>query len=137
MKVKTPLYRIMARALAARISCENTGNTDWQQRHSRKIEYLVRTYLPSGSGIDSAVCFDFDKSTPEKLVLTFSFHHLDQNGAYSGWTDHSVIVTPSLAYGFNLKITGRDKNTVKQYLFDVFGLAFDAEIDDNYQYPEL
>jgi hypothetical protein len=45
---------------------------------------------------------------------------MNENGFYNGWSDHKVIVTPSLAFGMNIKITGENRNDIKDFLFDVF-----------------
>jgi len=39
---------------------------------------------------------------------------------YDGWTEHKIIVTPSLMAGFNLQITGKDKGQIKEYLCEVY-----------------
>jgi hypothetical protein len=46
---------------------------------------------------------------------------MDENGYYDGWTNHKLIVKPELSEsGFDLHITGPDKNFVKDYLYDLF-----------------
>ena len=45
---------------------------------------------------------------------------MDEHGSYDEWTDHTVIVTASLIHGLNIKITGRNRNDIKEYLRDVF-----------------
>ncbi len=81
------------------------------------------TLLPSGSGIDAGMKFDWQTSTSNKLVFTFSFHHLNGGGYYDGWTEHKLILTPTFGY-FDSNITGQNKNDVKDYLYDVFHSVF-------------
>lgn len=83
--------------------------------------------LPSGSGIDSGVKFEIDKSAPEKLVFSVPFHHMDENGYYDGWTTYKMTVKPSFWSGFDIKITGRDKNDVKEYLCVLFSDVFTVD----------
>jgi len=59
-------------------------------------------------------------STPEHLVFHCSYHHMNENGYYDGWTDHIVHVTPSLIHGFRLRITGTNRNGIKDYLVDIY-----------------
>ena len=59
-------------------------------------------------------------STPDKLVFYTSFHHMNDNGFYDGWTEHTVTVRPSLQFGFNMKISGQNRNEIKYHLHDVF-----------------
>ncbi len=84
-------------------------------------------HLPSGSSIDSGVKFDLDKSTPEKMVFHVPFHHMNEGGYYDGWTTYKLTVKPSFWQGFDLNITGRDKNGVKDYLYDLFSDVFTVD----------
>jgi hypothetical protein len=102
-------------------------HNEWFNRWEETIERETAN-LPSGSGIDSGVKFDFDASTPEKLVFLFGVHHMNESGMYDGWTDHSLIVTPSLQFGFHIRITGRDRNQVKDYLYETFQYALNEEV---------
>lgn len=94
------------------------------QSHWREKIYELVELLPHGNGIDEGVKFDYDNSTPEKLIFTCGFHHMDQNGYYSGWTYHNLTITPSLQFGFKMKISGKNKNDIKAYLYDLFDSAF-------------
>jgi hypothetical protein len=79
--------------------------------------------LPFGSGIDKGIKFDWDNSKPNKLVFNFSFHHM-KDGYYNGWTDHKLILTPSFTVGYDMRISGKDKNDIKDHLHDVFSTVF-------------
>jgi len=127
------LYEHIASATQARLNCladeKRTGKAhDWTARHESTIEELTKL-LPSGSGIDSGVAFDFEKSTGEKLVFHFGFHHMDEMGGYDGWTDHTLTVKPSLHFGINLSISGRDRNQIKEYLHELFSCALTELVD--------
>src|SRR3990167_5680917 len=104
MTYKAPVYRHLASSIDARLNClkHPEQSQDWIRRHARQAEFIVNNCLPHGSGIDSAVTLDFDKSTGEKLIFAFSFHHMNENGFYNGWTSHQITVTPSLQSGIRL-----------------------------------
>ena len=121
-------YQRIAQLLQARQNCQESLNTEWFIKHTDSIEEIVKNNLPSGSGIDAGVILDFDESNPEKIVLLTSYHHMNENGYYDGWSDHKVIVTPSLAFGVNMKITGRNRNGIKEYLYDVFESCLNEDI---------
>lgn len=125
------LYSEISSTFDAMLRCKQTPDTHagWAAKHRHKIESLTKEYMPSGSGIDCGTKFDFDESKPDKLVFTFSYHHMNDGGMYDGWTEHKLIVTPSLGSGRNLKITGRDRNQVKDYLYDVYSDAVDTAIE--------
>lgn len=103
--------------------CKKKQNHGWEQKHEEAIEEMLKA-LPQGSGIDSGVKFLWDKSTPEKLIFNFGFHHMDENGYYNGWTDHTLTITPSLQFGYEIKISGRNRNQIKEYLHELFSSIF-------------
>lgn len=79
--------------------------------------------MPSGSGIDNGTSFDFDKSKLNKLIFTFDYHHMNEHGYYDGWTSHKAYVTPDLNSETLIKISGRDRNMIKDYLWEVYNHA--------------
>ncbi len=123
----TKLYQQIARTIEARLNCIKSGN-DWQLRHEETLE-AFNDLLPSGSGIDSGTKIDIDASKPDKLVFNFSYHHMNDGGMYDGWTDHQLIVTPSLSFGFACRITGPNRNDVKDYLHEVYSSAMSEIVD--------
>jgi hypothetical protein len=90
----------------------------------------VSDHMPHGSGFDGGTQFDYVASHSEKLVFNTSFHHMDEHGCYGGWTDHIVTVVPSLSSpGFNLKISGRNRNDIKELIHQSFYDALTTEIE--------
>lgn len=118
----------IAEVFAAWQNCCNATwpNDTWAPVHRDRIERIARNLLPSGSGFDSGTSFDFEASKPQRLVLNTSFHHMDDGGSYDGWTEHSVIVTPIFG-GFDLRVTGRNRRNIKDYIGETFHAALCAE----------
>jgi len=114
----TKIYQLLATKLDARARCLEKGNTEWFAHHEVAILDIMRDTAPSGSGIDNGTSIDLDKSTGNRLVFDMSFHHMDENGMYDGWTDHTIIVKPSLIFDIDVKISGRNRNNIKDYLHD-------------------
>lgn len=136
--MKAQLFQHIARALCAMENCRRSGNTEWLSRHESNIETLVSDFLPSGSGVDCGTKLDWEASScerqsageyPSRFVFNVAFHHINESGMYDGWTEHKVIVRPSLCFGFDLKITGRDRNGIKEYLGDLYHSALSEEIE--------
>lgn len=121
-------YAAIASALEARANCERSGNHEWFARHTERIESLVREHAPSGSGFDSGTDFAFDASRPGRLVFDTSFHHMDENGFYDGWTSHRVAIVPTFEGIDVASITGRDRNDIKEYIADCFSALADIEV---------
>lgn len=126
--MKSKLYARLSSLLHARRNCQKEEKSHWADCHLEKIEELVKNHLPSGSGFDSGTQFLEDDSKPERLVFFTSFHHTDESGGYDGWTEHKVILTPSLAFGFELRVTGRDRNEIKEYIGETFHHALSQEV---------
>ena len=119
------VYQEIASALLA-LNWSQENNAPMADIWSDRIEELCKNCLPSGSGIDCGTTLNLDKSTPERLVFDASFHHMDECGFYDGWTDYQVIVTPSLWAGMTLRVTGRNKRNIKEYLAYTYREALTA-----------
>ena len=122
-----PLYQRLASTLNARNNCRKSGNAEWEARHTAALGELAKN-LPSGSGIDDDVRLDLERSTENRLVLHVAFHHMDESGYYDGWTNHTLVVTPSLAFVLEIRITGRNRNDIKEVLHVTFYDALLAEV---------
>ena len=83
------------------------------------VEAYMKAQAPRGSGFDAGTTLDIDASNATKLVFITSFHHMDEHGGYDGWTEHKVVVTPAF-YDFDTRVTGRDRNRIKEYIGEVF-----------------
>jgi len=122
-------YQALAKYLEAYQNCQRNYREEWKEKWEKKIEEIMKT-APHGSGIDTGITFDIEKSTPDKLVFYFSFHHMNECGFYTNWTDHKAIVTPSFTGDYYLQITGRNQNDIKDYLADIFYTWLDEEITE-------
>jgi hypothetical protein len=120
------MYQKIAATLTARINCIESNNKEWIDNHENTLSELEKL-LPSGSGFDSGTKINLDKSTGEKIILETSYHHMDEYGSYIGWTDHIITVTPSLQFGFNLKVSGRDIRDTRDYIGETFQYVLDSE----------
>lgn len=109
---------LLSKAISGYIFC----NGRYKHPHKELIE-LMEKELPSGSGIDSGCEILLEKSNPNKIVIKTSFHHINENGYYDGWSNHNIIIKPGFGM-FYLQITGKNRNDIKTYLFDLFHNIF-------------
>ncbi len=128
--MKYTIAKYLARLIDARANCEKNGIQEWFTNHSNRLKHMEKCYLPSGSGFDNGTKIDLVKSDGNKLVLETSFHHMNSDGYYDGWTQHVITVTPSFIFGLNIKISGRNKNDIKDYIHETFNQALNAEIEE-------
>lgn len=135
--LQTAYYNNLRKLEAATISDEDYAKcTEWADKHQNRVNELCRAYLPHGGGIDDGPRLflleelEEDQAIPhDKLNIgDANYLHRNDNGDYDGWTYHRVIVTPSLQFGFHLKITGRNRNGIKEYLREVFYHALNKTI---------
>lgn len=123
------VYAALSSALQAHINCcEGHGTEEWAQRWENVIEYIMKHHFPSGSGFDEGTSFDWERSTPQTLVFKTSFHHMNENGYYDGWTVHLVRVRPCFD-GVSITISGKDRNFIKELIADRFYQLVSDEID--------
>lgn len=80
--------------------------------------HILPKHAPRGYGFDQGteLC---ETSTPDRLVFLTAFHHMNSTGYYVGWTHHTVVVTPAFT-GFNIRVTGPNKNGIKDYILETF-----------------
>jgi hypothetical protein len=132
MKMSKALYQEMASLVQAIRNCQESGNEEWEVRHIERLEKLTADHMPSGAGIDAGTKIELDECEPEKLVFYSSYHHMNNEvGMYDGWSDFTVTVTPSLANGINVDITGdfpEEYEDTGGYLFEVYDIALREEV---------
>lgn len=122
------ICRQIALSFNSFLACDAADNKEWRENHKKTIVELCKNG-PSGSGIDNGTHFNFEESKEDKLVFDTSYHHMNEHGYYDGWTHHEIIVTPSLMFGFSLRVTGRDRRDIKEYLSEVYSHWLSSEID--------
>jgi len=105
------------------------GDPDWLRRHKARAELLTKHFMPSGSGVDCGTKIDVEASTGDRLVFQMDFHHMDSQGGYDGWTEHRVSVKASMVHEIDIRITGRDRNKIKEYLHDLAHGCLVEELD--------
>jgi len=117
-----PLYRRIAAAIGARNNCIATDNDVWLGNWQHALDSMADE-LPSGSGFDSGTKIDLDESRPNRIVLYTSYHHMDEGGGYDGWTDHRIVITPDFVSDFDIRVGGRNRNDIKEYIADTFDMV--------------
>ena len=118
--------------IAAAIDVINrTDRADLVANWRDVIKRIERECLPYGSGFDSGSIVSGD-SNYRRIIIDTSFHHMNEHGYYDGWTNHRVIVTPEFS-GFSIRVTGRDRNGIKDYIADVFNDALSADCAVEYR----
>lgn len=105
----------------------NENYLDLCESRINKLESL----LPSGSGIDCGCKIDREKSGLKKVIINLSFHHMNNGGYYDGWTEHKIVITPNLSEYPDIKITGRNRDEIKGYLYDIFSDCLLTEVEES------
>jgi len=123
------LAQQIATAAVALGNCEISGNVEWRDIWTARLDAIARNVLPSGSGFNNGTSIDVDNCNGAKLAFETSFHHMTEHGVYDGWTEHSVLVLPSFVCGFNVKVSGRNRNDIKDYIGDMFAEVLSREYD--------
>jgi hypothetical protein len=105
-------------------NCIDSGNLTWQYRAEGEFDQLMRE-APSGSGFDSGTLLEL--ATDNTLIFQTSFHHMNDNGMYIGWTHHRVVVKAVFG-GISLRVTGENKRDIKEYIGEVFYHWLNTEV---------
>jgi hypothetical protein len=101
------LYAAISRAVQARQTCLDTHDLQGMEKHTETLVRLEKL-LPHSAKIDLA------ESRLEKLVFNIAFRH--DPTTFQGVTEHSVVVTPSLAFNFHLRVSGQNIGNVRALL---------------------
>jgi hypothetical protein len=135
---KVPLFRALALKLgtldrindsAKRFNWSADHKADILERNRAALAYLAREFLPSGSGLDVGTRI-YEDSTAARIILYCEFHHMNEFGIYDGWTQHKITVRPSLEFEFELAISGRNRNDIKEYLSQLYDSALRTAVDE-------
>lgn len=121
-----PLFVALSRAA----QWKRQTNEHFADQSEERLKRLEE-YLPHGSSICKV---NRASSTDAKLVIETSYHHMNDGGRYDGWTDHTIVIKPSLTSGFDMTIGGRDRNDIKDYLGELFDEVLRRIVDE---YPEV
>lgn len=126
--MKTTLISRIYRVLQARENCKKDATKlDWFNNHDFTLYQIERNYLPHGSGINSG-CTIEREFKKDCVILHVPYHNMDENGYYCGWSDFKIVCKPEFD-GISLKIIGKDKYFVKDYLYDLFNNCLTEMID--------
>lgn len=122
-------YQVLASAILAREKCIEANNKEWKEKYEETMKRITKT-APSGSGIDSGTSLNIVKSTGEKLYFDFWFHFMNEAGFYDGWENYTLIVKPSLAFDIDLRLIGKNRDNIKEYLYDLYYSWLTEEVKD-------
>lgn len=128
--MKDQLFRAIARVLLARETSTERGNQEGVDNQNKFLKDLEK-FLPSGAGIDNGTKIDLENSTSSKIILTFSYHRMNDNGFYVGWFDYQVdIKLPrNLTCDYNLMFHGDEVLNDLDYLHDVFVTTLETVVE--------
>lgn len=87
----------------------------FNQIAKRELDKFCDKYLPHGSGFDSGIKVNVEKSRADKIVLDVPYRPMDENGFYKAWVQYTCIVTPTFE-GIDLVTKGRDNNGLREYV---------------------
>lgn len=95
----------------------NAIDQDARDRWQDKLDAIMNT-APSGSGFDNGTTLE--SVDDQKMVFNTGFHHMNEHGFYTGWTHHKVIVRPCFWSGIDIRVTGKDRRNIKEYIAEAF-----------------
>lgn len=113
------LAHYIASACAAERRC-NKHNNSFADRWDDLLTLIEKNLLPHGSGIDCGCKIVREKCDDSRITIEFSYHHMNENGVYVGWSEYRVTARPGLEIDLSLTITGQDRNGLKEYFADLF-----------------
>lgn len=104
-------------------SIERCVDTEKCETMRKDLEKFVETVFPHGSGFDYGT--KIAQATSKKIVLETEYHHMNDCG-YTNWTHHKIILTPAFN-SYNMRVTGRNQNEIKDIIADMFTEILDTD----------
>ena len=106
---------IRAKEYTDRVNPCNDIQHETYNRYEKTVNEFENN-LPEGSGICGTKII---KATNKIIEIKTSYHHMDEHGFYDGWTEHKIKIVPTFS-GEDIKISGRNRNDIKDYLHEIF-----------------
>lgn len=144
---KVSLAKAIARTLHIIGQHQRMGDNSAAEPYEEYLEYIHRMHFPSGSGFDNGCRLVAgwqnkyrDDTSISGVTDTYTqygsfhivcdFHHMNDNGFYTGWTNHVFSVYPCIHDfdGWRSKIHGRDRNDIKNYIDEVMHETLTREV---------
>ena len=91
------------------------------------LRHVIDNYLPHGSGFDADLKVELVPAV-QAFTISFDYHHMDDMGGYSHWSEGVITVTPDFV-GVELDlVTTEDDESFKDYVLDTFHQALAEEV---------
>ncbi len=129
----TPLYRVIAKSVAARLESlwnfQSTGRDDGEfNRHSNSLDVIINSSPCAGT--DFTIDIRYDLSHADKLVFEVAYNHADHKETHSDWTEHIVTVRPALIDGIHIRVAGVNRNGCRQPIERCFDTWMRSEVSE-------
>jgi hypothetical protein len=106
-------------------NCKRSGNNEWEERWRVRLDKLI-DHVPTWSGT-TLKRGDVDV-TSAAIRYDVSYHHMNDTGHWDGWTEHTITVRPAF-HGVNVRVSGRDRNDVKDMIHEAVNHAFTLNVE--------
>lgn len=119
----------LVRALAGQVLMYKSGRIPMiQTQFMWAGDELVREHMPDLAWANKDTKLLWQESTPQALVFETLVHHGE---GFLEWVTHKVIVRPSLIgdNGFVVKVFGKDKAGIQEFVIDRFHELLSKEVD--------
>jgi len=122
-----PRYKALARCFDHIRRVEGDPKFAPALEASRERLAWLMDSAPRGAGFDDGTTVDQGRGGA--LEFRTAFHRMDDLGTYGRWTHHIVHIKPSLAWGFDMTISGPNFDEIKDYIADVFDAWLREEVE--------
>jgi len=134
-KMTEPIYQVLGKQLRL---LNQKGGFKYVYQVEEHIEMIINSHFPNGSGFDAGCTLDFDKSHEDRIEVKIPYHCMDEHGYYDYWIYPVLIITPSLAYGYDMRINWKGYNGKYKFLLsDYFNDLFITVLENLIEYPTI
>lgn len=107
----------------------DTPDKDIARSSLDEVADIVKRCLPHGSGFDCGCSVPIERKWKNRIIINTDYHYMNDDGYYDGWYRFRIVVTPGFS-GIDVKVHGRDRDGLKEYVGDTIYDALTADYNE-------
>ena len=126
------LAQHISNAVSAIKRCDDRDIKDWLYVWKATLgaaEYA----MPHGSGFDVYPKVDIEKTNERHIVISGSYHSMDEHGYYDGWRDYTIHAWAEFGW---IKVNCIGGGEHRDYIEEAFSIALTTQYDREHFRPK-
>lgn len=83
--------------------------------------------MPHGSGFDAGCSIEAEQTFDDVVVISGSYHHMNEDGFYTHWSHFNAVVKPSFSCGMSIEVSGGGDEDHRDYVSETLYHALSSD----------